>query len=469
MARVGDIVEHGTFGKGQVLRLVSGGARVLVRFESAAGPPRVVAVTALRVQQGTVETEVRDVASAVPSIAPADARQSVEALRLGVVPAAGLFALTVGRARELRRLNRLLDSGDGTGMLIIEGHYGSGKSHLIGLAAQEARQRGWVLASATFDPLEVPPSHPLRIYRALVCAMQVPGGVGRGLLPLLQQAHAAPEGTVAAHRWLDAGRFAAGLLHEGRDEELALDVLELLHGRAAGAAGPLDARLRRAGYRGPRLLSLPDYRTFGQVLAHLLSGIGAWSQALGHRGLLVLLDEAEYLDRLGPSARSLADQVLRHLSCAALPDAALAFDPDATRRGGHAVHRAVSPRATGVPSIAVVAAFTPDPTVSAVLDAMLRDPDGRLRMRLRPIRGAELPALCDRVFDLIQQAWPQLQPEPKDRMGATRLLSDAFASGRVSTARQAARLVVAFWDLFRLDPARARAAFSRRRSRPEAR
>jgi hypothetical protein len=381
-----------------------------------------------------------------------EARQSLEALRLGVVPARGLTALTVGRDREQARLHRLLD-GNGTGLLTIEGHYGAGKSHLIALAAAAALERGWVVARASFDPLEVPPSHPLRIYRALAGSLQVPGAATMGLGPLLDQA--ADCEALPSHRFLGAGRFARAAASV--DASLQGDVMELIHGRAAGSAGDLDRRLRRAGYDGPRLLGLPDYRTFGQILAHLLAGIGRWSQALGHRGLLVLLDEAEYLDRIGSTARSLARNVLRQLAVASLPDEALAFDPSDVPRGGHAVHRGLAPRVGEGPSIAVVAAFTPDPSVHAALGEVLKEP-GAHAVPLRPVRGAELPALGDRVLELVVQAYPELAPPPADRQRAAQLLGRAFASGAVGSARQAARLVVAFWDLFRVDPARARAA-----------
>lgn len=444
---------HPRFGLGAVLRSVGGGQRALVRWDDG-GPPRVVPVdhlerAALSPEPAPSPEPARPRDGGLP---PLQARQALEALRLGVVPAHGLGALTVGRDRELTRLHRLLD-GDGTGLLTIEGHYGAGKSHLIALAGAAAEERGWVVARASFDPLEVPPSHPLRIYRALAGSLQVPGATTLGLGPLLDQA--AEHRALAPHRFLEAGRFARA--EPGVDAILQDDVMDLIHGRAAGSAGDLDRRLRRAGYDGDRLLGLPDYRTFGQILAHLLAGIGRWSQAVGHRGLLVLLDEAEYLDRIGSTARSLAQNVLRHLALASLPDEALAFAPASVPRGGHAVHRGLAPRLGEGPSVAVVAAFTPDPSVHAALAEVLRDPSAHA-VPLRPVRGAELPALGDRVLQLVIQAHPELAPPPADRHGAARLLGRAFASGAVGSARQAARLVVAFWDLYRVDPARARAA-----------
>ena len=52
----------------------------------------------------------------------ASARQSLEALRLGVVPRRGLARLTVGREAESRRVRALTD--DGCGLLVVSGHNG---------------------------------------------------------------------------------------------------------------------------------------------------------------------------------------------------------------------------------------------------------------------------------------------------------------------------------------------------------
>ncbi len=466
----GAAVTHPARGPGRVLRVLAGGRRVLVKLDED-DLPRVFSVDSLAVSAPATAPAPAPRSAPPAALAHATARQALEALRLGVVPAAGLRELTVGREAELARIDRLL-AGDGTGMLTIEGHYGCGKSHLIALAGAAAARAGWVVARASFDPAEVPPSHPLRIDRALMRGLQVPGAPVRGLTPLLDAALDRED--LPPHRFLDAGRFVRGLLREGPqgatdDAEAAArallhdDVMDLVHGRAAGAAGPLAERLVRAGHTGPRLLGLPDYRTFGQILAHLLTGIGAWSQALGHRGLLVLLDEAEVLHRLGPTAHGLAQNVLRHLAVAALPDTALAFDAAALPRGGHAVHRGLAPRATGVPALALIAAFTPDPDVDAAVRGILGDAGPRAsgpRIALRPVRGSELPALAQRVLALVEAAHPTLSATatPEDRRRAGSLLARAFASGSVDSARQAARLVVAFWDLYRVDPVRARAA-----------
>lgn len=444
---------HPVHGSGRVVTVAAGGRRLLVRFDRRPAVPTMVRADSVQLD---VSEPVAPVAAPPSSEAPAlqieqdDARQALEALRLGVVPRHGLAAITVGRGAELARIGRVL-SGEPAGMLVLEGSYGAGKSHMLELTAELARDRGYGVATASFDPVEVPPSHPLRLYRALMESLHWPDGA-RGLAPLFERLDA---GQAPEHRWLSAAHFAWSL-DAGVHPTLPGDVMDFVTGRRRAYPGPLAKRLRRAGYTGPRPLGLPDYRTFGQVMAHLLSGVGAWARAAGHRGLVVVLDEAEYLDRLEPTGRAFARAVLSHLAVAALPDDALAFDPAELRAGGHAAHRALSPRAVGDPSLVVVAAVTPAPSVSAVLEGIFARPSQRLS--LRSLRPSVLPALAERVGRLAMMAYPELaaarrRPGLSERL--TAVLADAFASGAIQSPRQAARFVVEFYDHLRWEPARA--------------
>lgn len=463
----GEAVRHARHGAGRVLRLLDDGRRALVRFESRPGVPAVVPVAQLvsesrerRLEEagaagsGTAGDTDGDTAGENPWSAALAARggpdrQTLEALRLGVVPRAGLHALTVGRHPEVARLEELLDAR--RGMRLILGGYGAGKSHMIELCEAEARARGLWVARASFDPQELPPSHPLRLYGALMASLTGPDGTRSGLRPLLERVPCTEPWLTGAHhhRWLSPALFA---VHEAGGA-LAADVLAFVEGRAPADHRQLSRHLRRAGYTGPHLLALPDYRTFGQVMAHLLSGVAAWTVAAGRPGLVVLLDEAEALGRLGSLSRTMADRVLRYLAVASLPDEALAFDPGELYRGGQAVHRRLPPRARADAPLAVVCALTPDPDIEALLADLLAEPE--LRVVLEPLRPSLLPLLAEKVYGVVRAVHPELDPEPAHRQRVTRALAQAFEGGLVQSPRQAARLVVEFWDLYRLDPARA--------------
>lgn len=446
--RPGEPVRHPVFGAGTVARLVDGGRKALVRFEQRPAVPTVVPMAELR---STLPPEQR---RPPPPPAPrrhedVPDRQTLEALRMGVVPSRGLGALTVGRQPELAELDGLLDRG--RGMVVLSGGYGAGKTHMVELFDAMAAARGFAVARATFDPVEVPPSHPLRLYAALMRDLRVPGSAEAGLRPLLEQLGDRPAWIHGeyAHLWLSPALFA---VHHA-SPELAQDVLAFVSGQGRDDHQELSAALRRQGFKGPALLGLPDYRTFGQVMAHLLGGVAAWCKDAGHAGLCVLLDEAEYLDRLGSQSREMAENVLRFLAIAALPPELLAFIPEAIYRGGHPAHKRIRPVYRPDQPLCVLCAFTPDPEVDQVLRRTLLDPHARVE--LNPVRPSLLPVLAEKLYELVKAVHPELDPAPEHRQRVTRALDEAFRGGRVESTRQAARLVIEFWDLYRLDPARA--------------
>ena len=453
-------MRHPTRGPGLVLRLLDGGKRALVALDARPGLPVVLPIEGLAGERRASEAadlEPRMSAEEGPrggwmeEVAGRGGpdRQSLEALRLGVVPRRGLDTITVGRQREIAHLEELLDRK--SGLALLSGGYGSGKTHMLELCEAEALHRGLPVARATFDPVEVPPSHPLRLYGALVAGLSWPDSPARGLAPLLErlQGSAAHLEGARAHRWLSPALFAQGAL----PPEEAARVIEYVSGWTRDEAAALQLLLRHAGWRGPGLLALPDYRTFGQVMASLLGALATWARDAGWGGLVVLIDEAELLEQLGSVGRQMAENVLRYLAIATLPPGDLAFDPSEVYRGGQAVHRAVSARFAEGQPLVVVAAFTPDPQIDRALAAIV--PAGRARLDLEPVRPSLLPVLADKVEGLVRAVHPELRPEPAHAAAVGRALSLAFREGQITSSRQAARFVVEFWDLYRLSPARA--------------
>lgn len=444
MASVGDILEHPIWGKGRIRAILDGGRRWQVLFDSAPRLPRMVVAAQFEARPERQLPNI-DFQAPGPSL-----RQALEALRLGVVPAVGLEALTVGRTEELARLGNLIQ--EGRGMLLLSGNYGTGKTHLIEMIESHALAARLCVARATFDPVEVPPSHPLRLYRALIRGMRYPDTPGEGLEPLLQrligrESHVKPGGA-RFHRYLSAALWSM----EHGDAELREGVTSFVQGQLIQANDEINRDLRRFGWAGPSLLALPDFRTFGQIMAYMLGGVAAWATDAGYRGLLVLADEAEYLDQLETTSKDMATNVLKYLAMASLPRESLPFDPQAVYRGGQSIHRDIPERFAPDQQLSVVCAFTPNPGISAVLKDIVRDD---AIVPLRPIPAHELDLLADRIFALYREAWPTLDPPLAHRRLVTSKLSGGFRRGEVETTRQAARLVVEFWDLYRMGPERA--------------
>lgn len=118
------------------------------------------------------------------------ARQTLEALRLGIVPVQDVETLTIGLEAERVSLDRALARAKehGGDVQAIIGDYGFGKSHFVELAARRALREGFVVATASLDLVEVPPSKAREIYRALVRSLRLPDAEERGLAPLFKRA-----------------------------------------------------------------------------------------------------------------------------------------------------------------------------------------------------------------------------------------------------------------------------------------
>src|SRR5207249_452055 len=71
---------------------------------------------------------------------------------------------------------------------VVLGEYGTGKSHFFELAAQEALERNFLVATTSLDIREVPPNRPQRIYNSLIRALRYPDSSDTGtLVPLFDR------------------------------------------------------------------------------------------------------------------------------------------------------------------------------------------------------------------------------------------------------------------------------------------
>ncbi len=365
---------------------------------------------------------------------------------MGVVPPSLLTRYTVGRDGEVARIRSLLASG--RGILVIEGHYGTGKTHLIEVAASEALSAGYLTSRVSFDPVEVPPSNPLRVYREVIHQLRYPpdgaaGGLAPLLSPLSRRKSHRKTGTEAFHRYLSPALFA---IAEG-DPESVETVLSFVEGRADGSGEVAERALRQCGWRGPGLLALPDWRTFGQVYLYILGGIAAWARDAGHRGLVVLFDEAESIDSLEKTSRDFAETFLKYFAAASLSGSELAFRPEDLYRGGHEVHRGIPHVFRPDQPLAGIFAFTPLPSVGEAVASVLAHRRGVLE--LGPLTSADLPALADRLVTLYGELHPASPVDPRDRDRLLEHVRAGARSGSIVTTREVTRLAVEYLDLGR--------------------
>ena len=454
-------VFHPAHGPGTLInRLI--GSRARVRFDRVPALSRVVPVASLvAMTNARAETDemappspprrarprgVRAERGDVPGRAAdwADLWQTIEALRLGVVPFAHARDYTVGRDAELARLEELLVTGQG--MRIVRGDYGVGKTHLLDVLEQLARAGGSVTSRVVLDPREVSLSHPLRLYRAVLNGLRFPDGTCGSLDPLLERLEASDD---HVHRLTNGpySRFLSPALFARRTGDAAL--IDLLTDYVDGY--PMDVNevnscLVRAGWRGERVLAMPDFRTYGRMYIHLLGNLACWLRDAGFKGLLILFDEMERADVFAARLLEYAREVIAHYAAVTLPRAALRFDPEELYRGGHSVHRLLPLRFREDQPLSVVVALTPAPRTGAVVERLF-DPE-HVVVALDPLGREAYAELIDRVAALYLRAYPDfaLGEAERSRLRSA-LMSSTSHEGVVP--REMVRATVTLLDLLR--------------------
>lgn len=255
------------------------------------------------------------------------ARQTLEALRLGIVPVQDVETLTIGLEAERVSLDRALARGRERGgdALAVIGDYGFGKSHFVELAARRALRENFVVASASLDLVEVPPGKANEIYKALARSLRFPDSDARGLAPLIRRALDTPgavEQFVARSPREQNCPIAAALVAlQSCSSQSAHDDTVLW----------LGAQIRMPTAEMKTCLKKPPkmYLT-GEVArqySYLLTAISVLATQLGYSGLAVLIDESEHYSLLRATQRGRADAFFKAQIYAALGPANSRVDP----------------------------------------------------------------------------------------------------------------------------------------------
>ncbi|MFJ2716736.1 BREX system ATP-binding protein BrxD [Streptomyces sp. NPDC087437] len=266
-----------------------------------------------------------------PRPAPVSAarrRTAIDALRRGAVPESGLDLLATGLDRFESALDAELDAvASGASVFkAVRGEYGSGKTFFTRWLGERAKQRNFAVSEIQISETETPLHKLETVYRRLTERLSTPSFPPSALRPVVDAwFYALEEDALAAGADEDdlsgeveellaarltevsrhAPSFAAALrgyrsaLAEG-DESTAAAVLSWLGGQPHVAA----AARRSAGVRG-------DLDHFGAL--GFLQGLLTVLRDSGHRGLFVVLDEVETLQRVRSDARDKALNALRQL------------------------------------------------------------------------------------------------------------------------------------------------------------
>ncbi|MFI7291160.1 BREX system ATP-binding protein BrxD [Streptomyces anulatus] len=262
------------------------------------------------------------------SVSAARRREVIDALRRGAVPESGLDLLATGLGRFEEALDAELDTAASGGSVFkaVRGEYGSGKTFFTRWLGERAKRRNFAVAEIQVSETETPLHKLETVYRRLTERLTTSGFPPSALRPVVDawfyaleedalSAGAAEEDLAAEVERLLAARlsevsrhapsFATALrgyrtaLTSG-DEGTAAAVLAWLGGQPHVAA---SAR-RAVGVRG----DLDHFGAFG-----FLQGLLTVLRDSGHKGLFVVLDEVETLQRVRSDARDKALNALRQL------------------------------------------------------------------------------------------------------------------------------------------------------------
>jgi P-loop Domain of unknown function (DUF2791) len=336
---IGEFVEHPQYGRGQVVALFRNGTEWMVRFASG--------LRFRRPRQefnGQQERVMSGISSgnplgALPSVYEAtvapmprtqlEARQLIEALRVGIAPAQHVRELTVGLVAERATLGSGLNKAHQTGGAVraVVGDYGFGKSHIVELTAQEALTRNFLVAATSLDLLELPAHRSFDIYSSLLRNLRYPNNDERGLGPLLEAAanhtrlrQQLQEITTVSPDPLTLTVEAMNGTTSSRQRQAWLEWL--ISGRKAKTMGnPLP--------KGVKFPTLYRAGNNDRQIAYLLSGLSVLARLLGYSGLCLLIDEAESYSLLRPKQRAQADRFFSAVIYAALRDTQAHIEGDA--------------------------------------------------------------------------------------------------------------------------------------------
>ncbi len=287
------LVSHPVFGEGEILDTRWRGTELLVQFQSGLR-------LWLPTQRIRLLTRIDDLmpSGGRPGFAAIDqiqARRMIEAFRLGIVPHQDVESFTFGREQQVQTIEaalRELARGKGD-VYMAEGEYGTGKTHLLEYLHHRALARGMAASLVQFDPLEVTPHRPKRVYRELVHNLRyISEDREHGFRDLLLKA---TELDMSDHV------FFGPVLAKLRRIDRAHIQSEVLWQWIEGESTKEYATELKSPYRvkgGQRIPALYDFSTAADFYCNIISGISWMCRQLGMKGLVLLIDEAETVTRL---------------------------------------------------------------------------------------------------------------------------------------------------------------------------
>ncbi len=425
-----------------------------------------------------------------PNARKLHAALTLEAMRLGVVPATDLEESTVGRDIELdiirQDLAQCAVSGARRAFL---GDYGLGKSHLLELIEQIALKQNFLVSKVTLDHADLSPSQPKRIYHEVMRNLIYPDrpNMLEGIEPLLEKAiqnedvlrkyfaktdktHPLPR-TIreqlngGLHLYLSpALAYLRALSHP---ESIKLPaycgdavswapkarhlLIDWIEGHPTQSNQDINDELNQIHGRFPKIYSLLDYRPWAKIYGYILNGVSQLAKDVGYAGLVIVVDEAEFYSLLSAQNRAFAKSLFQSWSHAvtADEDGSLSCSDDELLVGGYGIQRELPARYSDNPGMYLVFAMTPNSDGIRVLQEAVPP---QFICYLNQLTAPDYLKMTGHLVDLYRKAYPDaVIPD-----GITEPLSDVVNAmtqqGRLANPRQTMKFLTEFLDLVRFVP-----------------
>jgi P-loop Domain of unknown function (DUF2791) len=259
-------------------------------------------------------------------------REIIDALRRGTVPARGLGALAVGTDRFAPVLDDELNvvAAGAAGFKAVRGEYGTGKTFTVRWVAERARAQGFATSEVQISEGETPLCRLETIYRRAVERLSTRAQLGGALGDVIDGWFYALEQDVLAGGTIDP--FDEAALMEATnvlaDQRLA-NVARLAPALAsvlrayrsavfANESAVAEGLLAWLGGQPNVAASIKKHAGVKGDLDHdsalaFLSGLLTILRDSGHRGLVLVLDEVETLQRMRSDTRERSLNALRQL------------------------------------------------------------------------------------------------------------------------------------------------------------
>lgn len=379
-----DVVGHPIFGEGVVVATRWEGAEAQVSFRSGLCiwlPAKWLKVLTIK------PVEIDQVA----------AKRLLEAFRLGVVPHQDIELFTFGRQLEINEFNGKLDAlRKGVGdSLVVEGAYGSGKTHLLEYYRHYALRKGFVTTYCELSTQESPLYRPKRVYRELVYNLRYINNERElGYRDLL---------TSAAELGMDDHCFFTPLLRrikQMQDADLSNEVFwQWMEGESTKQYA-IDPSAPFRVHAGHKIPALYDFSTAADFYCYIITGLSAIVKMMGLDGLVLIFDEVETLTHIWNY-----NEYIRGLNFLEGLIRSIGNDPELSRIDSKLVHNRVrpTPYIYGDPAIVAVFAMTPIHGFRGIdnIIEMIRG-----RFYLRRFSKSELEALFQSLYKVYQTAYP---------------------------------------------------------------